>query len=71
LKLPLQSKHPHLVHLAKKKQMEEVDPNGMPKNQMPFKGQQKLARGEKPRDKLEGDQVKHLHGWTTNPTKAN
>jgi hypothetical protein len=32
----------------------------MPKTQMLSKGQQKLAGGEKPKDKLEGDQVKHL-----------
>ncbi len=33
------------------------------------KGQQKLAGGEKPKDKLEGDQVKHLQGWTMSPQK--
>ncbi len=38
---------------------------------MPSKGQQTLVGGEKPRDKLEGDQVEHLQGWTTIPTKAN
>ncbi len=43
----------------------------MPKTQMPSKGQQTLVGGEKPRDKLEGDQVEHLQGWTTIPTKAN
>ncbi len=43
----------------------------MPKTQIPSKGQQKLARREKPKDKLEGDQVEHLRGWTTSPTKAN
>ncbi len=45
---------------CKKEQKKEIDPNGMPKTQMPSKGQQKLVRGEKPRDKLEGDQVEHL-----------
>jgi hypothetical protein len=40
---------------CKKEQKKEIDPNGMPKTQMPSKGQQKLTGGEKPRDKLEGD----------------
>jgi hypothetical protein len=41
----------------------------MPKTQMPSKGQQKLAGREKSKDKLQGDQIKHLQGWTTSPQK--
>jgi len=56
---------------CKKEKKKEVDPNGMPKTQIPSKGQQKLVGREKPKDKLEGDQVEHLRDWTMSPTKAN
>jgi hypothetical protein len=49
----------------------ETDPNWTPKNLILFERQQKLAKGEKLGGKLEGDKVKHLRHYTTNPTTTN
>jgi len=38
---------------------------------MPLQRQQKPRGGEKMANKLEGDHVMHLQGWTTKPFEAN
>jgi len=71
LKVHLHGEHFHLAHLAKKEEIKEANPNGTPKTLISSKRQQKSIKGEKLGCKLEGDQAKHLQGWTTSPRIAN
>jgi hypothetical protein len=67
----LHAEHFRLTCFAKKGEIKESNPNGTPKTLISFKGQQKSIKGEKLGCKLEGDQTKHLQGWTTSPRIAN
>ncbi len=38
---------------------------------MSYEGKQNPIGRQKPKGRLEGDQVMYLHGWITIPTKTN
>jgi hypothetical protein len=56
---------------CRKEKENNTKPQKTPKTHMPLGRQQKPWGGEKLVNKLEGDHVMYLQGWTTKPSKAN
>ncbi len=56
---------------CKKEVIKQANANGIPKTLISFEKQQKSVKGNKPKDKQEGDQVENLQTYTISPIVAN